>query len=492
MRKELKEIYRIQKELTLLEGVGSLLDWDQKTYMPPMGFKDRAEQGALVSRIAHNKFISPAFQNLVNDALKFRLRKRDRLILDRLKRDLDKAKKLPASFVEEESKTTSLAYAAWQEAKTDNNFRLFKPHLEKIIALKKKECKLRNLPGNSYNSLLDSFEEGMTTERLRKTFDYLKLELIKLLREIKASPKYQKSVDIPDCSLDGKHEFCEFIRVRLGVTDDRSRLDNTEHPFTTTIGPDDERITTNYESHIQKCVFSTIHEAGHALYNLGLPKKYRYTAVWNYPSLGLQEAQSRFWENVIGRSPAFWKYSFPMLQKMTGVQTTEEDWVFDVNKVKPGLIRIAADEVTYNLHIILRFELELDLIEGNLKARQVPKAWRNKMKEFFGIVPRTNRDGCLQDVHWSMGIFGYFPTYTLGNIYAAQLYYAMLDDKPGIMSDLRRGRYDRVLKWMRKNVHRYGRTMSTEEIVRKATGEGLNPRVFIRYLREKYSKIYDL
>ena len=492
MRKELKEIYRIQKELELLGGVGSLLDWDQKTYMPPMGFKDRAEQGALISRIAHNKFIAPAFQNLVNDALKFRLKKRDRLILERLKKDLDKAKKLPASFVEEESKTTSLAYAAWQEAKTENNFRLFKPHLEKIIALKKKECKLKNLPGNPYNSLLDSFEEGMTTERLRKNFDYLKLELTKLLREIQASPKYKKAVDIPDCSLDGKHEFCEFIRVRLGVTDDRSRLDNTEHPFTTTITPDDERITTNYDAHVQKCIFSTIHESGHALYNLGLPKKYRHTSVWNYPSLGLQESQSRFWENVVGRSPAFWKYAFPVLQKMTGLKVGEDDWILGVNTVRPGLIRIAADEVTYNLHIILRFELELELIEGKLKVRQVPKAWKNKMKEYFGITPRTNKDGCLQDVHWSMGIFGYFPTYAIGNIYAAQLYYAMLEDKPGIMSDLRRGRYDRVLKWMRKNVHKYGRTMSAEEIVRKATGEGLNPKVFIKYLREKYSKIYDL
>jgi len=492
MRKELKEIYRVQKELELLSGVGSLLDWDQKTYMPQKGYRDRAEQTAIISRIAHNKFIDPAFQKVVNDTINTRLLKRDRLILERLKKDLDKAKKLPASFVEEESKATSLAYAAWQDAKADNNFRLFKPHLETIIALKKKECRLKNLPGHPYNSLLDDFEEGMTTARLKETFAYLKVELIKLLNEIKASPKYKRNHISAECSLESKQQLCQFIRKRMGVNDGRSRLDNTEHPFTTTISPDDERITTNYSSNIKKCFFSTVHEAGHALYNLGLPKKYRHTSVWNYPSLGAQESQSRFWENVIARSPLFWKFMFPIFQKTCNIGLSEDEWVFEINRVKPSLIRTAADEITYNLHIILRFELEMDLIEGKLKVRQIPRAWKKKMKECLGVVPRNNRDGCLQDVHWSSGIFGYFPTYTIGNIYAAQLYYAMLRDKPDIMSDLRKGKYDRILKWMRKNVHRYGRTMSAEEIVKKATGEGLNPSVLIQYLREKYSKIYDI
>ena len=492
MRKELKEIYRVQKELALLSGIGSLLDWDQKTYMPPKGYRDRADQSAIISRITHNKFIDPAFQKVVNDTIHTRLMKTDRLIIERLKKDLDKAKKLPASFVEEESKATSLAYGAWQDAKADDNFRLFKPHLETIIALKKKECRLKNLPGHPYNSLLDDFEEGMTTARLKETFVYLKVELIKLLNEIKASPKYQRNHISAECSLESKQQICQFIRKRMGVNDGRSRLDNTEHPFTTTMGPDDERITTNYSSDIKKCFFSTVHEAGHALYNLGLPKKYRYTAVWNYPSLGAQESQSRFWENVIARSPMFWKYMFPIFQKTCNIGLSEEEWVFEINRVKPSLIRTAADEITYNLHVILRFELELDLIDGKLKVSQIPKAWKKKMKEYLGVVPRTNREGCLQDVHWSSGIFGYFPTYTIGNIYAAQLYYAMLRDKPDIMNDLRKGKYDRILKWMKKNVHRYGRTLSAEEIVKKATGEGLNPSVLIMYLREKYSKIYDI
>lgn len=492
MRPELKEIYRVQKELALLSGISNLLSWDQKTYMPPLGFMDRAEQISVVSRIAHNKFTNPDFQRLVNTVTNMRLRKRDRMIVDRLKKDLDKAKKLPASFVEEESKATSLAYAAWQVAKREDNFRLFKPHLETIIALKKKECKLKDLPGHPYNSLLDDFEEGMTTNRLKETFAYLKVELIKLLNEIKASALYKKKAHIPPCSLEGKKELCQFIRKRMGVTDDCSRLDNTEHPFTTTFNPDDVRITTNYQEGIQKAFFSTVHEAGHALYNLGLPKKYRYTSVWNYPSLGMQESQSRFWENVIARNPLFWKYLFPVLKKSCNANISEEDWVFEINQVKPSLIRTAADEITYNLHIILRFELELDLIEGKLKPRQVPKAWKQKMKEYLGVTPKNNSEGCLQDVHWSMGIFGYFPTYTIGNIYAAQLYYAMLKDKPDILNDLRRGKYDRILKWMRKHVHKLGRTITAEEIVEKATGEGLNPRILIKYLREKYSKVYNL
>ncbi|MBW3004881.1 carboxypeptidase M32 [Candidatus Woesearchaeota archaeon] len=492
MRKELKEIYKAQKELALLSGINSLLNWDQKTYMPPKGYMDRAEQISVISRMAHNKFIAPSFQRLVNETLKTRLMKKDRMILERLKKDLDKAKKLPASFVEEESKVTALAYNAWQAAKKEDNFRLFKPHLEAIVALKRKECRLKDLPGHPYNSLLDDFEEGMTTDRLKETFAYLKVELIKLLNEIKASKNYRHTVPVPACSAEGKRFFCQFIRKRMGVNDGRGRLDDTEHPFTTTIGPDDERITTNYDSNILKCISSTVHEAGHALYNLGLPKKYRYTAVWNYPSLGAQESQSRFWENVIGKSHAFWDYAFPILQKKCCVDISKDDWIFANNKVCPGLIRIAADEITYNLHIIIRFELELELIEGKLKVRQVPKAWRQKMKEYLGIVPKTNSEGCLQDVHWSMGIFGYFPTYTIGNIYAAQLYYAMLKDNPDILNDLKKGRYDRILKWLTKHVHKYGRTLSAEEIIQKTCGEGLNPAVLVRYLRERYSQIYDL
>lgn len=492
MRKELQEIYRVQKELALLSGISSLLNWDQKTFMPPLGYIERADQLAVLSRISHNKFTNPVFQKLVNDTLNTKLRKKDRMILERLKKDLDKARKLPASYVEEESKATSLAYAAWQDAKAENNFRMFRPHLETIVALKRKECRLKNLPGHPYNSLLDDFEESMTTDRLKETFAFLKVELIKLLDEIKASPNYRKSVKIPDCPVEGKVEFCQFIRQRLGVTEDKSRLDNTEHPFTTTIGPDDERITTNYNANIKKCIGSTVHESGHALYNLGLPKKYRHTAVWNYPSLGMQESQSRFYENVIGKSRPFWDYAYPVLQRMTGLDVPKQDWIFAINKVEPGLIRIAADEITYNLHIILRFELELELIEGKLKVRQVPKAWKQKMKEYLGVVPKKDAEGPLQDVHWSMGIFGYFPTYTIGNIYAAQLYYAMIKDKPEIMDDLKKGKYDRVLKWLRKHVHKYGRTLSAEEIIEKATGEGMNPEVLIRYLREKYSKIYDI
>ena len=492
MRKELKEIYRLQKEIKLLGGIGSLLGWDQNTYMPKDGcYRCRADQVSLICRISHKKFISPSFQKLVNDALKTKLKKKDRIVLERLKKDIDKAKKLPPEYVEEEARTTALAYSVWREAKRTNNFKLFLPHLKKIIELKKKECRLKNLPGHPYNSLVDDFEEGMTTEKLKKTFLYLRVELVKLLNEIKASKKYKKTVKEPTCALEDMEKISNFIRKQMGVTDDRSRLDETEHPFTTTIGPDDVRITTNYENGLIDSLSSTIHESGHALYNLGLPKKYRYTVICGGTSLGMHESQSRFWENIVGRSPAFWKYMFPILKKQCNVKISEDDWVFAMNKVQPSFIRTAADEVTYNLHIILRFELELELIEGKITARQLPGLWKKRMKEYFGITPKTDKEGVLQDVHWSHGIFGYFPTYSLGNIYSAQLYYAMLKDKPGILKDLKKGKYNRILKWMRKHVHQYGRTLSAEEIVKKACGEGLNPEVFIKYLREKYSKIYD-
>ncbi|MBW2986525.1 carboxypeptidase M32 [Candidatus Woesearchaeota archaeon] len=493
MRPELKEIYRIQKELKLLSGINALLGWDQNTYMPENGcYKDRAEQFSVISRIAHKKFTSPSFQKLVNDTLAKKILKKDRMVLCRLKKDIDKAKKLPPEYVEEEARVTGLAYSVWREAKNTNNFKLFKPHLKKIIELKRTECKLKNLPGHPYNSLLDDFEEDMTTKKLKETFAYLRIELVKLLNEIKASKKYRKNVPEPECDPDQLRKLCDFIRIKMQVTDDRSRMDATEHPFTTTIGPDDVRITTNYKRGTVDAISSTIHEAGHALYNLGLPKKYRYTALWGGTSLGMHESQSRFWEKVIGTNPVFWKYMYPILKQHANKIVSEEDLVFTMNNVKPSFIRVAADEITYNLHIILRFEIELDLIEGNVEVRQLPKLWKKKMKELLGVVPKTDTEGVLQDVHWSHGILGYFPTYTLGNIYASQLYYAMIKDNPKIMDDLQKGNYDRIIKWMRKNVHKYGRTLSTEQIVEKATGEGLNPRIFVKYLREKFTKIYDL
>ncbi|MEM4263876.1 MAG: carboxypeptidase M32 [Candidatus Woesearchaeota archaeon] len=408
---------------------------------------------------------------------------------------MKKEKKLPPEFVEELSRVTSQAYIAWKKAKQTNNFKLFEPHLKKVIDLKRKEAKLRGIPGHPYNSLLDCYEEGMRVEKLKKTFDYLKKELVPLIRSIQATKTYKEQDRIippRNVPKQVQEEIGKFISQKLGLKlGKESRLDETEHPFTSTLGIKDTRITTNYKEGFPESFFSTIHETGHALYSLGVPAEYGYTVVGEGSSLGMHESQSRFYENVIGRNPVFWEFMLPHLKKYKELKKYSlKEWQLLANKVRPSFIRVQADEVTYNLHVIIRFELELALLEGKLEAKDLPRAWNQKVKEYLGITPKTNKEGVLQDVHWSLGLIGYFPTYALGNIYSAQLYNEMLKDNPDIISEMRKGKFDSILNWLTKKVYVYGRTITTEEIIKNACGRGLDPKAFINYLREKYSKIY--
>ncbi len=493
MKKELGLVYRYQKEMALLKEVSALLGWDEQTYMPEEGIKARSEQTAYLSKLAHQKITSPEFFSAVKKLRKAGLKGKEKIMVDKLYKNITKSKKLPSEFVEEFSRQVTLAGSAWRRARKEKKFEVFAPHLEKLVGLAKKQAEYIGMPGHPYNSLLDDYEEGMTAEKIKVVFSRLKTELINLLREIKSSEVYKKQkrkMTLGKFSKEGLNEFVFDMARRIGLEEKRARIDISEHPFTTKIGFGDVRITTNFREDPLFAIGSTIHEAGHALYELGMPEKDAYNVLGDAPSVGLHESQSRFWENMVGRGKAFWKFYFPKFKSRFKLRGSFDDWYREVNFVFPGKIRIESDEVHYCLHVILRFEIELGLLDGSMKVRDLQDIWNSKMEELFGETPANDVEGVLQDVHWSMGSFGYFPTYAIGTMYAAQIYEALKREYKNVEKDIARGDFEKVRNWLKENIHKKGSVYLAEEVIKQVCGEGLNPEIYIRYLREKYGRIY--
>jgi carboxypeptidase Taq len=369
MKEYLDFIYKEQKEISTFSGISALLGWDQMTYMPKMGVSERSEQTALISRIIHEKVISDKLwkniKMLSKKEIFSKLSKKDKLVVNRLKKDVEKARKVPSEFVEKMSKITTISYQSWEEARNKNNYKLFSPHLEKILELEKEYCGFFDIPGPRYNTLLDDYEEGMTAAKLQSEFSYLKKEIIKILEKIKSSAIYkkQKKLDIK-IGQDKQRKLSNLIMEKMQLPKEKSRIDISTHPFTTSMGNNDVRITTNFgRDSFLFSFFSTVHEAGHALYELNMPKDdFKDTVISDSPSLGLHESQSRFWENMIARSKSFWKFFYPFFQKESSYLSNKisfDEWYKFINQVKPSFIRVEADELTYCLHVVLRFELEL-------------------------------------------------------------------------------------------------------------------------------------
>jgi carboxypeptidase Taq len=500
MKDSLDFIYKEQKEVSIFGGIAALLGWDQMTYMPPKGSQDRAEQLSLISRLAHERVTSDELYHhlkKLKDA-EHSLPQKDKIVVKKLYHDVEKARKLPSEFVEKMTKTTSIAYAVWQEAREKNMFSMFQPHLEKIVALEQQYCDYVRLPGHPYNSLLDDYEEGMTVDVLRAEFTSLRAALIKLLQKITESDVYQKQRPMTmKFDVAAQKELCAIFLSRLGLPFDRARLDISTHPFTTSMGDDDVRITTNYEREgFLSSFFSTVHEAGHALYELGILKgEYKDTVISSAPSLGIHESQSRFWENMIARSKPFWTYFSPVYQKIAPEMSKNmnaDAWYHAVNQVRPSFIRVEADELTYCLHVILRFELELDLLEGKITIAELPMCWNQKVTDFLGVTPTTDREGVLQDMHWSGGEFGYFPTYAIGTIYSSQLFAQFLKEHSAVLEDITKGDFTAIVNWLSTHIYHYGSLMTADEIIKKTCGEGLNSKVFLAYLKEKYYPLYNV
>jgi carboxypeptidase Taq len=500
MKESLDYIYTQQKEISHFGGIAALLGWDQMTYMPPKGSEERAEQLSLISRLSHERVTSHEFYThltKLHDAA-HTLSEKDKTVVTKLFHDVEKARKIPSSFIEKMSKTTAKAYMIWQDAREQSKFSLFKPHLEQIVELEKQYCDYIRLPGHPYNSLLDDYEEGMTVEILRKEFTTLQQQLVELLKKIMTTTIYknQKQATM-NLNVSAQKELCAVYLSRLNLPFDRARLDVSTHPFTTTMGDDDVRLTTNYEHEgLLSSFFSTVHEAGHALYELGLLKgEYKDTVISDAPSLGIHESQSRFWENMIARSKPFWTYFSSLLKNLAPDACTNMDtetWYRTINQVRPSLIRVEADELTYCLHVILRFELELALIEDKITVAELPQAWNEKMTDFLGVTPKNDREGVLQDMHWSGGDFGYFPTYAIGTIYASQLFKQLSEEHTTLREEISQGNFNAIESWLTTHVYQYGRLLPADDIVKKTCGEGLNSKVFLAYLKDKYYPLYEV
>ena len=502
MKESLDFIYAQQKELSVLSGIGALIGWDQMTYMPKMGATEKSEQSALLSKISHEKVISDEFwthiEKLNQQTIYENLSERDKHVVKRLKKDIEKSRRVPSDFVVKISKATTMAYQAWEQAREKNDYKLFSPHLKKIVDLEKEYCNFFEIPGPKYNTLLDDYEEGMTVDTLKKEFSFLKKELIETLDKIKDSDIYQNQREFDkDISPEKQKNLCKIVTDKMLLPPERSRLDESTHPFTTSMGDDDVRITTSFKRKGPFfSFFSTIHEAGHALYELGMPKgEYKDTVISDSPSLGLHESQSRFWENMIARSIPFWKYFYPEFKKTSPEVFNDidfETWYRMVNLVGPSLIRVEADELTYCLHVILRFEIETDLIEDKIDIDELPTIWNEKMDEMLCIRPANDVEGVLQDMHWSGGNIGYFPTYAIGSIYSAQIYNQISKENKNLESEIEQGDFQNILNWLRINIHQHGRIMMADDIIKNCCGEGLNSKVYVDYLKDKYYGIYQI
>ena len=487
-------------EVTDLTYVEAILEWDQQTYMPPGGAAGRAEQVGTISKLTHEKWTAAEVGSLLEAAqaeVKDLNPDSDDARLVRLaQREYTRRKQIPTALMAELKRTTAAAHTVWAKARAEKDFKLFQPHLEKIFDLKRQVANCFPEKDSIYDPLLNEFEPGMKTAQVREVFAGLKRDLVPLVKAIAAKPEIDDSILHLNYDEQKQWDFGLDVVGRFGYDFERGRLDKTAHPFTTSFSQGDVRITTRvYANLLTSALMSDMHEAGHALYEQGLSPTLERTPLSDGASLGIHESQSRMWENLVGRSRGFWKYFYPRLQAtFPGPLAAVDGETFYrvINKVKPSFIRVEADEVTYNLHTMLRFELELDVLEGRLAVKDLPAAWNAKVKEYLGLDVPDDSQGVLQDVHWSAGYIGYFPTYTLGNIASVQFFQKACQDLPMIPDDIERGEFQALLTWLRSNIHRHGKKFMPTELIQRVTGSPLKAEPYVNYLKRKYTEIYCL
>jgi carboxypeptidase Taq len=478
----------------------AVLGWDQQTYMPPGGAEERAEQFAVLGKLTHEMFVADVTRELLkgaeNETAGADPDSDEALLVRVVRRDFDKSVKIPASLVAELARETGLGHEVWVKARAANDWKQFSPTLERLLDLSRQVAEHLGYEDRPYDALLDQYEPGMRTADVERVFDELRPGLVELVKVLSAAPQIDDSVLRRDYPEEQQKTFGEHVVGRLGYDFTRGRQDKAVHPFCTSFGRNDVRITTRYDRNWLPCsLMGSIHETGHALYEQGFAPKDDNTPLSGAASLGFHESQSRLWENIVGRSRPFWNIFYGDLQRhFAGVldDVPLDTFYRAINKVEPSLIRVEADEVTYTLHIMLRFELEKALIDGKLAVADVPAAWNEKMRDYLGIVPDTDADGCLQDVHWSGAAFGYFPTYALGTLLSAQLYEKAVKDDPSIETDLAKGEFGSLLSWLREHVHKPGRRYLPAELVQRICGEPAQSRAYLNYLNAKFRTVYGL
>jgi carboxypeptidase Taq len=495
------------KEISMLGKIKALIEWDVNVNLPQKAGEERAQQVGYLAEKVTNLWYVPEFKEAlekINISPSGRgagvgLNIEEKAIVRNLSYAAKFYYKVPKELIIKREKITSEAFPIWNKAKQDNDYKTFFPYLKEIIIISQEIAQHLGYKENPYDALLDLYEPELTTKFCETTLGALKKELVTLVKKIQASKNYTAETPF----IDGKFTYplaeqkrlSRFLMQRMGFDFEAGRLDESPHPFTIDLSRHDIRATTFYkEKDFMDAVGSTIHEGGHALYEQGIDKEYTGTPLESGVSLGIHESLSRFWENIIGKNPAFLHFLTPILQStypdsLGNVHETEMVKIF--NRVKPSLIRIEADEITYSLHILLRFEMENELINGKLKPEDAAEAWRAKSKELFGIEPATDSEGIMQDVHWTYGAFGYFPSYALGNLYGAQ-FLSTMRKEIDVEKELAQGNLLPIKAWLDINLHQHGSLHFPKELVKKVTGESLNPQYFVNYLNEKYTKIYSL
>jgi carboxypeptidase Taq len=500
------EVCEYVRQSSLLASVSAVLEWDERTMMPAAEAEYRADQTTLLSGMIHQRWTDDAFVAKVSelaanspasDPLGAGTDGETAATIRRLKRLVDKKTKLPRRLVEELTRTAVLGQSAWEKARRENNFAQFQPWLEKTMELKRQQAEALGYQQSAYDALLDDYEPEELTSNVARVLADLREQLVPLVAAVRDS-KCQPDTGLLKCNFPKsvQESFGKQAAEAIGFDFARGRLDVTAHPFCTTLGPHDCRITTRYDEHFfNAAFFGILHEAGHGIYEQGLPPDRFGLPLGEAVSLGIHESQSRLWENLVGRSRPFWQHFYAIAQQRFPAalgRASLDQFYFAVNDVRPSLIRVEADEATYNLHILIRFEMEQALLSGDLPVADAPAAWNHKYRQYLGIEPDSDADGILQDVHWAAGLVGYFPTYTLGNLYAAQFFATADRELGGLHAQFARGEFQPLRNWLREKIHRHGQHYSSAELVKRVTGRELSPAPLVAHLRAKYGELYGV
>ncbi len=500
MEQKLDRLKALLTEVVDLRTAQAVLGWDQETLMPPGGALGRGYQLGTLAKIAHAKFTSDEVGQLLEDlgplGKQFPPDSDEACLIKITLREYLKLKRVPSEYVEENTRVTSNAYSVWEKAKASSDFSMFRPELEKVVALRRQYASFFQPYVHVYDPLLDDFEPGLKTAEVKDIFNVLRPQQVALLHAIAGKPVPESKFLTASYPESTQIEFGKEVITRFGFDWQRGREDLTVHPFTTGFNTGDVRITTRVDSQrLEMAIFGTMHEAGHGMYEQGIDPTLNRTPLASGASMAIHESQSRLWENLVGRSRPFWVYFYPRLQQLFPSQLENislDTFYRGINRVEPSLIRVNADEATYNLHIMLRLELEIALMEGSLAVKDLPSAWNSRVKEYLGLTPPDDANGVLQDVHWSQGYFGYFSTYALGNLVSAQIWEALSADIPDLEKDISQGEFRPILTWLREKIHRHGAKFEPQDLIRKVTGTGITPEPYMRYLTAKYSEIYHL
>ena len=500
MQNELEALKEILQEIYALNGVVALLGWDQQTYMPEQGAEDRGLQIEAISRMIHQKSTSDKLAKLLADLQPYTAQldptSDDACLIRKATRQMEKQKKVPVKWVAEFARITTLAQSAWEKAREGSDFSAFQPFLEQIVEKRREYASFFAPYDHIYDPQLDDFEEGMKTADVMDVFNGLRSKQVELVQRISQCRQVEDGFLHQTFDEQNQWDFGVEVMSAIGFDWKRGRQDRTAHPFTNTIGFDDVRITTRFlTNYMPSSFFSSVHEMGHALYEMGFKRSLGRTLLATGASMAVHESQSRLWENLVGRSLSFWTHFYPRLQSYYPSQlknVSMKQFYQGINQVKPSLIRVEADEATYNLHIMLRLELEIQMLEGKVRVCDIPEAWNASMKAYLGLTPPDDARGVLQDVHWAFGGIGYFPTYTLGNVISAQIWETVHRDLPDLDGQIEQGKFDSLLAWLRENIHQHGAKYEPQDLVQRVTGSKINPQPYLNYLENKFKQIYPL